>query len=172
MAEERYVARFKAAVVYFANYRNDFKYAFEITDIDDENKRNYLNIIYDREPTLPEKVEDDASVFGEISANIHKRFAKQNKNARKLARIMVEPKYWIMVADSPNIIIPEAKTNIVDTTVVSETQERLADFKTFKTKNQFIGQIMPFKTKISKSSVVIGPIFGSHIREHKKETVI
>ena len=87
---DRYVARFKAAVVYFANYRNDFKYAFEITDIDDENKRNYLNIIYDREPTLPEKVEDDASVFGEISANIHKRFAKQNKNARKLARIMVD----------------------------------------------------------------------------------
>lgn len=89
-----------------------------------------------------------------------------------LARIIVEPKYWRILADSPKIIIPEINTNIVDITVVRDTQDMFADFKTFKTKNQFIGQMTPFATNIKISSVVISPSFGIQIREHKKETVI
>lgn len=83
----RYVAKFQASIVYFTNYRDKFKYAFMIKDIDDVNKRSYLNIIYDREPTLPHKIGAKDSVFGEVSSNIHKRFAGYQRNARRLARI-------------------------------------------------------------------------------------
>lgn len=84
---DKYVSEFKASVVYFTNYKGKFKYAFMITEIDDVNKRNYLNIIYDREPTLPSKIHRNASVFGEVSSNIHKRFARYKRNTRRLARI-------------------------------------------------------------------------------------
>ena len=89
-----------------------------------------------------------------------------------LARIIVEPKYCKIEADSPKATIPIINTKTVEITVVRDTQEMLAVFKTFKTKNQFIGQITPFKTNIKINSVEIGPSLGIHIREHKKETVI
>ena len=90
---DRYKAGFKAKVVYFTNYNLDFKYAFQITDIDDINKRSYLNIIYDREPTLPEVIEGSASVFGEFSSNIHRRLKKYERNSRRLARINIYRKF-------------------------------------------------------------------------------
>lgn len=89
---ERYQTEFKASVVYFMNTKEAFKYAFEITEINEENKRNYLNIIYDREPTLPEIIGESASVFSEFSSNIHKRFKKYTRNSRRLARICIDKK--------------------------------------------------------------------------------
>ena len=86
-------------------------------------------------------------------------------------KIIVAPKYCKKLADSPKTAIPIIKTKTVEITVVNETQERLADFKTFKTKNQFIGQIIPLRTKIKTSSVVMPVSFGIHISEHKKDTV-
>ena len=88
-----------------------------------------------------------------------------------LARITVEPRYCKIDADSPKTVMPIKKTNTVEITVVRDTQEIFAVFKTFKTKNQFIGQIIPFSTKISISSVETSPSFGIQIKEHKKETV-
>ena len=85
--------------------------------------------------------------------------------------IIVAPKYCKKLADSPKTVSPIINTKTVEITVVSDTQERLADFKTFKTKNQFIGQIIPLSIKIKSSSVVIPVSFGIHIREHKKDTV-
>ena len=36
---------------------------------------------------MPSKIHRNASVFGEVSSNIHKRFARYKRNTRRLARI-------------------------------------------------------------------------------------
>ena len=89
----RYKASLNASVVYFTNEGNGFKYAFVIENIDDANKREYLNIIYDREPTLPKVIEVSSSIFGELSSNIHSRIKKYAPNSRRLARINVYKKF-------------------------------------------------------------------------------
>lgn len=90
---DKYEATFNASVVYFTNEKDGFKYAFVIKDIDDANKSQYLNIIYDREPTLPKAIEASESIFGGFSTNIHKRIKKYSPNSRRLARIDVYKKY-------------------------------------------------------------------------------
>ena len=99
------------------------------------------------------------------------KFKQKQKDKWTENKIIVAPKYCKKLADSPKTVSPIINTKTVEITVVSDTQERLADFKTFKTKNQFIGQIIPFNTNINKSSVVIPVSFGIHISAHKKDTV-
>lgn len=87
---ERKTAVFEGTVIYTTKVKHGFKYAFELTSIDEINKSNYYNIVYDRIPTLPSVIEEKASVFGEISSNIHRRFEKYTYNSRRLVRIDVD----------------------------------------------------------------------------------
>ena len=41
--------------------------SFKITKIDDENKKKYFKIIYDREPSLPSEIVPSISVFEDTS---------------------------------------------------------------------------------------------------------
>lgn len=66
-----------------------FRYSFEITDIDDRNKAEYYQIVYDREPSLPEKTDVNDSIFDEISSNIAGRVTKVSEDKRRLYRINV-----------------------------------------------------------------------------------
>ena len=58
--------RFKAKVVYTTNYGEEYKYAFCIVDIDEENKNAYKDIMYNRKPSYRKIQWVDASILGEI----------------------------------------------------------------------------------------------------------
>ena len=79
--------RFKAKVVYSNNYGDEYKYAFSIVAIDEENQKAYHNIMYNRKPTYRKISWGDASILGEVIAIIRKRKTKNTRNIRRLARL-------------------------------------------------------------------------------------
>ena len=79
--------RFKAKVVYTTNYGEEYKYAFCIVDIDEENKNAYKDIMYNRKPLYRKIQWVDASILGEIFTIIKKRKKKRTRNVRRLARL-------------------------------------------------------------------------------------
>lgn len=87
VSNERYSTEFEANIVYVGEVGDKWKYAFKIEEIDDENRRSYLSIIYDREPTLPSVIESHNSVFDDIRINIKRRSSKATNFNRRLPRI-------------------------------------------------------------------------------------
>lgn len=84
---DRYETEFTASIVRVDNLNGDWKYAFKIEEIHKEMMKNYLHIIYDREPTLPKIIEEHNSVFDDIKINISKRRGRVINFNRKLPRM-------------------------------------------------------------------------------------
>lgn len=89
LSTERYRSNFKGKVIHVSELRNKWKYAFHTTEIEEDQMRQLLQIIYDREPTLPQKLDKDSSTFEDIRIN----FVMRNKNEfvsnRRLARFQL-----------------------------------------------------------------------------------
>jgi len=92
----------KAEIVHTSQVKSGWKYAFKITKIDDENKKKYFSIIYDREPSLPSEIVPSISVFEDIQANLI-RYSLKDK--RKLARITLNKKLKLL--DGAQIVIKD-----------------------------------------------------------------
>ncbi len=83
---ERYHADLKARVVHVDRFGKKWKYAFQITDMCG-NYDAYLQILYDRIPTLPTNLDKSLSTFDDLRLNISKRVQEISYENRKLARI-------------------------------------------------------------------------------------
>ena len=85
---DRYHAMLKAKVVHVDRMKDIWKYAFFITDMcgtyDD-----YLEILYDREPTLPTNLDESLSSFDDLRINVAKRTKESFFENRKLARVPI-----------------------------------------------------------------------------------
>jgi len=69
--------------------RSDWEYSFKIEEIDDEQLSQYRQIIYERDPTLPEAVTETIPVVEDLKVNFDKRLAKPaGFFSRKLPRVM------------------------------------------------------------------------------------
>ena len=67
-----------------------WKYGFVIEEISDEDKRQYLQILYDRPHSLPKRFAENNSVFDDINTNLMRRTHRKEVNMRKIPRIKVE----------------------------------------------------------------------------------
>ena len=67
-----------------------WQYGFVIEEMDEENKRQYCQILYDRPHSLPTKFKENASVVDDINTNLMRRTRKIELNYRKMPRIAVE----------------------------------------------------------------------------------
>lgn len=91
-----YYAKVKGKIVTVIKKRGDsnWKYCVSITDMDEENKQEYLQIIYDREHTLPKVLSKGSTYFGDIITNLSKRTqAQRSESRRQTARIPVNKVY-------------------------------------------------------------------------------
>lgn len=61
-----------------SNDKKNWRYCFEIESISEEEKTEYYQIIYDREPSLPRVIEKSDSIFHNISTNLIGRMTKTN----------------------------------------------------------------------------------------------
>jgi len=66
-----------------------WKYSFRIDSMDSENKRQYMQIVYDRAHSLPTKLDPSLSVFDDFNLNFVKRTKRYEASRRKLPRIML-----------------------------------------------------------------------------------
>ena len=103
ISNAKYSACVKAIVVAVKKEDDDWKYSFEIKNMSHEDKKQYMQLIYDRSHTLPKKISVTSSIYGDIFANISRRVNKKQYSSRKLARIDVNRSY--KTTDGPDVKI-------------------------------------------------------------------
>ena len=67
-----------------------WQYGFTIEEMDEENQRQYYQILYDRPHSLPTKFKANSSVFDDINTNLMKRARRREYNYRKMPRVYVD----------------------------------------------------------------------------------
>jgi cellulose synthase (UDP-forming) len=87
LVTDHYSSEFKAKVTHVTSIGNKWKYAFKVHEISEQDQRQLLHIVYDREPTLPQKLDKDISTFEDIRLNFVRRGQVGLMSNRKLARI-------------------------------------------------------------------------------------
>ncbi len=95
----RYNAHFDAREVYVTDMEDPetrnklYNYSFEVLDLDEKNKAEYFQLIYDRDPSLPRFTSKEDSIFGNLSDNLSKRIEGVHSQKRQLYRISVNKKF-------------------------------------------------------------------------------
>lgn len=84
VSNDKYVANVKAVVIGVTEENDERKYSFEIKEITDKDKRQYMQLIYDRAHTLPRSISVTSSIYGDIFSNIAGRVNKKKYSGRKL----------------------------------------------------------------------------------------
>lgn len=104
ISTKRYEVKCEAEIVHVSEMNEGWKYAFVIKNIEEKYFRQLLGILYDREPTLPKKLEKNSSIFEDIRINLLKRRKKPYQFNRKLPRIKLNKKIETTELGSINII--------------------------------------------------------------------
>lgn len=87
LATERYQTVWTGKVANVRGMRDKWQYGFEMTDITDKNQRQMLQIVYDRDPSLPKEINSSLSMVDDITLNIWKRADINRYFSRSLPRI-------------------------------------------------------------------------------------
>ena len=85
-----YYAKLKGILVYVKQVKQNWYYGVRITEIDEENLRQYAQIVYDRMHSLPTVMNHWVTAADELSKNLSVRMEKQRFEQRKLPRILLE----------------------------------------------------------------------------------
>ncbi len=73
LATERSATSWTGRVANVSNLIGGWKYGFYLTETTEANKREMLQIVYDRDPSLPKQIEDGFSAVDDIAINLWKR---------------------------------------------------------------------------------------------------
>lgn len=88
----RYQAILSGRVVLVQNREKDWKYVFRITDLR-ESRAAYMQLIYDRNPSLPVNLDESVSSFDDLRINVKRRIYTQNFQNRRRARVVIGEDY-------------------------------------------------------------------------------
>lgn len=87
---EFYHARGKAILKNVVETRQGWEYRFFITHLDEKDRREYYQIVYDRVHSYPTKMRKGLSIYGDFYNNINKRIDAVANSNRMHPRITVE----------------------------------------------------------------------------------
>lgn len=91
---DKYTASLKGHVVTVKDIgKNKWRYCVKVAKIDEENNREYMQLVYDRVHTLPMTLSLKTSYFEDIENNISKRMKERALSKRELPRISVNKSY-------------------------------------------------------------------------------
>ncbi|MDD2971337.1 MAG: glycosyltransferase [Lachnospiraceae bacterium] len=86
---EEYRAEFTGRIIFVKKNGEEWNYSVKIEQMDEENRKQYLQFVYDRIPTFPEKLDVWVTAYDDLLNNAHKRVEKQRSEMRGLPRIRV-----------------------------------------------------------------------------------
>ncbi len=86
--DTRYEATIAAKGVLVENKGKEWRYVFQVTDLL-ENRAEYMQLIYDREPSLPTNLDESLSSFDDLRINVSRRVYSQTFQNRRRARMPV-----------------------------------------------------------------------------------
>ncbi|MCB2290346.1 glycosyltransferase [Clostridium sp. CS001] len=85
-----YKAKLEGKIVYVKDQNKGWCYSAEVLPVDDENKRQYTQIIYDRTHTLPKKMDMWITAYDDMIRNIRNRLFHPFLHRRKMPRIQID----------------------------------------------------------------------------------
>lgn len=88
LRSEMYEARLKARVVFINQMGEDWNYSMKITDYLDTYDE-YLQMIYDRIPVLPQEIKKGTGSFDDLKLNMKKRVAAPHYQKRQYPRVLL-----------------------------------------------------------------------------------
>jgi cellulose synthase (UDP-forming) len=99
----RNTSTFLAKIVRVDNFNKNYKYVFNISEIDEENFSELLLILYDRVPPFPE-IQNSANMIGNIFSNIKNRRKRNLPLNRKLPRVNIDKQVEIITEQKNEVI--------------------------------------------------------------------
>lgn len=87
---KRYQATLRAEIVYVRKDGSGWRYAARVEPVSEEDKREYMQIIYDRKHSLPEKLDLWDTAYDDMMRNIKKRIDRPMQHKRKYPRIQLD----------------------------------------------------------------------------------
>lgn len=87
LATDQYETSFQARVANVMSRKGKWMYGFEMLSITEKDNREMLQIVYDREPSLPKEIKAGLSTVDDIMINIWKRTGGKDYYSRKLPRV-------------------------------------------------------------------------------------
>lgn len=84
---DRYRAFFEGYIAYVKQAEGKWHYGVQIASLDEENRRQYMQLIYDRLHSLPTKLNVWITAFDDLTNNMSVRLEKQRTDMRALPRI-------------------------------------------------------------------------------------
>lgn len=88
----RYHAELTGKIVLVQNKGEKWRYVFLVQDMR-ESKADFMQLIYDRDPSLPMNLDESVSSFDDLRINVSKRLHTQNFQNRRRARIPINGDY-------------------------------------------------------------------------------
>lgn len=91
ISNSEYEAKIKGHVVSVRknNSNNKWRYGVQLDILDEDNKGDYMQLIYDRTHTLPKTLSNKTGYFSDIEGNIRNRVTKRKQSKRELPRIII-----------------------------------------------------------------------------------
>lgn len=140
ITDKDYKASMKMKLVQIMDTKdNNYKYCFVVDSIEEKDKREYFQIIYDREHSLPKTISAKSSLYGDIAVNIKRRMDSQTNYSRKLPRIAVNKRlplvgggvvlvkvfnYEYVQIDNNGILLNNARIDIGNNLILECVKER------------------------------------------------
>jgi len=87
---ERYEANLDAIIVYVKKDGEGWRYSARVQPVNETDKRQYMQIIYDRKHSLPEHLNLWETVYDEMVRNVQRRVVQPLSDKRKVPRIPLE----------------------------------------------------------------------------------
>ena len=84
---ERYEANLDAVIVYVKKDGEGWRYSATVQPIQEKDKRQYMQIIYDRKHSLPEQMNLWDTAYDDMVRNVKRRIARPLSDKRKMPRI-------------------------------------------------------------------------------------
>lgn len=93
LQSDRYRARVTGKIAYVNSEKDQWLYHVKLTgDLTDKQRRQYLQLVYDRAPSLPKSMNVWVTAFDDIVNNATARLEKQQAEMRALPRIELDRK--------------------------------------------------------------------------------
>lgn len=100
---DRYHAAIEGKIVSVTKSKQGWCYVFGVTGLKD-SRQDFLQLIYDREPSLPDNLDESLSSFDDLRLNITRRVVKSDFQNRKKARIPVMKNFTTNMGDKVKMI--------------------------------------------------------------------
>jgi cellulose synthase (UDP-forming) len=87
-----YKAKLLGKIVYVKEYKGGWRYSAEVKPVNEESKRQFMQVIYDRNHTLPKQMDLWITAYDDLIRNMKMRTSRPVSDKRALPRIILDQK--------------------------------------------------------------------------------